>query len=194
MAKILVFNNDTNRMETYYRNENEAMPYNANRSLTVGEFRGSSNSPTLWTTKRAMQSFNTTRYLFGAPIPVGFAFKRPWEGGHGTQSQHYAGVAFDSGQTLSSRERNRLRETASSFGLWSYVEPASLTPTWVHFDKRFGRPACVLGGYPLIKRGSISTYVLIAQDDLNTLGFRTGGLDRNIWSKNTRSGKKLPKK
>ena len=57
------------------------------------------------------------------------------------------------------------------------MEPASLTPTWVHFDKRFGRPACVLAGYPLIKRGSISTYVLIAQDDLNTLGFRTGGLD-----------------
>lgn len=32
-------------------------------------------------------------------------------------------------------------------------------------------------GYPLIRRGSISTYVLIAQDDLNTLGYRTGGLD-----------------
>ena len=61
--------------------------------------------------------------------------------------------------------------------MWSYVEPAYLTPTWVHFDKRFGRPACGTVGYPLIRRGSISTYVLIAQDDLNTLGFRTGGLD-----------------
>ena len=28
-----------------------------------------------------------------------------------------------------------------------------------------------------IKRGSVSNYVLIAQDDLNTLGFKTGGLD-----------------
>ena len=28
-----------------------------------------------------------------------------------------------------------------------------------------------------LKRGSVSNYVLIAQDDLNTLGFRTGGLD-----------------
>lgn len=64
VAKIIIFNNDTNRMETYYRGENDVMPYNANRSLTVGEFRGSSGSPTLWTTKRAMQSFNTTRYLF----------------------------------------------------------------------------------------------------------------------------------
>ena len=90
MAKIIVFNNDTDRMETYYRDESQAMPYNNNRTLTVGEFRGSSGSPTLWTTKRTMQSFNTTRFLFGSPIPVGFAFKRPWEGGHGSQSQHYA--------------------------------------------------------------------------------------------------------
>ena len=29
MARILVYNNDTNRMETYYRGENEAMPYNS---------------------------------------------------------------------------------------------------------------------------------------------------------------------
>lgn len=44
MAKILVYNNDTDRMETYYRGENEPMPYNTGGTLTVGEFRGSSNS------------------------------------------------------------------------------------------------------------------------------------------------------
>lgn len=47
----------------------------------------------------------------------------------------------------------------------------------LHFDKRFGSPACGTAGFPLIRQGSISNYVLIAQDDLNTLGFRTGGLD-----------------
>ena len=82
MAKIIVFNNDSDRIETYYREENEAMPYNTNITLLVREFRGSSKSPTLWTTKRAMQSWNSTRYLYNKPIPVGFAFKRPWEGGH----------------------------------------------------------------------------------------------------------------
>lgn len=131
---------------------------------------------------------------FGAPIPAEFVFKRSWEGGHSAQSQHYAGVAFDAGQVLSNSERNRLRNTAINSGVWSYVEPASFTPTWVHFDKRFGRPACGTSGYPLIKRGSISTYVLIAQDGLNTLGFSTGSLDRNIWPKNRTSGKKLSKK
>lgn len=52
MAKILVFNQDTNRMETYYRGENEAMPYNTNRTLKVKEFRGSSKSNILWTDKK----------------------------------------------------------------------------------------------------------------------------------------------
>ena len=89
MAKILVFNNDTDRMETYYRGEAEPMPYNTNGTLRVREFRGTSKSNILWTTKRTMQSWNSQRYIYGSPIPVGFAFKRPYEGGHGNQSQHY---------------------------------------------------------------------------------------------------------
>ena len=177
MAKIIVYNNDTDRMETFYRGLSESMPYNTNRTLTVREFMGSSNSNTLWTTKRAMTSWNTQRYLYGGPIPVGYAFKRPWEGGHGLQSQHYAGTAFDVGQLLSNAQREVLRNSAENSGLWSYVEPVSLSPTWVHFDRRQRPPACSSGGYPTLKRGSLSVYVLIAQDDLNTLGFRTGGLD-----------------
>ena len=43
--------------------------------------------------------------------------------------------------------------------------------------KDFGTPACSSGGFPQLKRGSLSNYVFIAQDDLNTLGYRTGGLD-----------------
>ena len=69
---------------------------------------------------------------------------------------------------------------------WATGEPASLTPTWVHFDKRFGKPACGTAGYPQLKQGSISNYVLIAQDDLNTLGYRTGGLD-GIFGAQTRN-------
>ena len=186
MAKILVFNNDSNRMETYYRNLSDPMPYNTNGTLRVREFRGSSNSNTLWTTKRTMQSWNSQRYVWGKPIDVGFAFKRPYEGGHSSQSQHYAGTAFDVCQLLSNTRRTALRNSAINSGIWSYVEPASISPTWVHFDKRFGIPACSSGGFPLLKRGSISNYVLIAQDDLNTLGFRTGGLD-GIFGAQTRN-------
>lgn len=37
-----------------------------------------------------------------------------------------------------------------------------------------------------LKQGSRSNYVLIAQDDLNTLGYRTGGLD-GIFGNQTKS-------
>lgn len=177
MAKILVYNQDTNRMETYIRGENEAMPYNANRTLKVKEFRGSSKTNILWTDKRTMQTWNSQRYIYGKPIFVGFAFKRPYEGGHGNQSQHYAGTAFDVGQNLTNSGRTILRNSAINARIWSFVEPAQLTPSWVHFDKRFGIPACSSGGYPIIRQGSRGNYVCIAQDGLNTLGYRTGGLD-----------------
>ena len=93
------------------------------------------------------------------------------------QSQHYAGTAFDVGQTLTQSQRNELHASAVKANIWSYVEPLSETPTWVHFDKRFGKAACSSGGYPTLKKGSLSNYVLIAQDDLNTLGYNTNGLD-----------------
>ncbi len=189
MAKIKIYNNDTNRMETYYRGEQEAMPYVTGRTLTVKEFRGSSNSNLLWTEKRAMLAWNSQRYIYGKPIKVGYAFRRPWEGGHSTLSQHYAGLAFDVGQTLTTTERNNLYNSAVNSGVWTYVEPQILTPTWIHFDKRRGNPACSTGGYPQIQMGSRGAYVMIAQDDLNTLGYKTGGLD-GIFGSNTQTAVK----
>lgn len=88
------------------------------------------------------------------------------------QSQHYAGVAFDVGQNLDEAQRNAMRNLAVNSGIWNYVEPANLTPRWVHFDERQ-----VAYGYPIIRQGSRGVYVCIAQDALTTLGYDTGGLD-----------------
>ena len=177
MATIKVYNNDDNRMETYFRGENEAMPYNTGNTLLVREFRGSSKSDLLWTDKRAMQAWNSFRFMYGRPIYLGFAFKRPYEGGHGQQSQHYAGVAFDMAQNLTNAQRAEMRNLAYNSGLWGYVEPVSLSPTWVHADRRRGTPACATGGYPLLRQGAVGNYVLVLQDCLNHLGYGTGGLD-----------------
>jgi hypothetical protein len=177
MAIVKVYNNDENRMETYYKDENEPMPYNTGNTLTVGEFRGSSRSDTLWTDKRTMQAWNRFRALYGKPISVGYAFKRPTEGGHTNQSQHYAGTSFDVGQNLSNAQRSQMRSLASNSGIWGYVEPVSISPTWVHFDRRSGSPACAAGGYPYLFSGSIGNYTLVLQDALNSVGFSTGGMD-----------------
>lgn len=181
MAKILVYNNDANRMIVFYRELSQAMPYNTNRTLTVREFRGSSNSNVLWTSLRCMQAWNSFRYLYGRGIYIGYAFKRPWEGGHGILSQHYAGLAFDAGQNLSANGRQNLWNVARQSGIWNYVEPIVDTPRWVHFDERQ-----VASGYPLTRRGSKGVYVCILQDCLINLGYNTGGLD-GVFGTNTQN-------
>lgn len=143
MARLLIYDAYENKVYTYNSlNENDPMPYSTNRTLTLREFRGRSNSPVLWTTIAAMEAWNLTRRKYGSGIPVGYAFRRIWEGGHGTRSQHYAGVAFDVGQSLSQTRRTAIYNAARSTGAWGYVEPLSQTPTWVHFDRRYGTPAC----------------------------------------------------
>ena len=192
MAKLFVYDVYANKFLIYRDlSENDPMPYSYGNTLTLREFRGSSNAAVLWTTTAAMEAWNLTRRTYGAGIPVGYAFKRIWEGGHGTTSQHYAGVAFDVGQSLGSAARKKIYDTAVATGAWGYVEPLSMTPTWVHFDRRYGKPSCpnTTAGYPTVRRGSRSTYVLILQDALNALGYSSGALD-GICGSNTVSALK----
>ena len=177
MARLLIYDAYENKVYTYNSlNENDPMPYSTERTLTLREFRGKSGSPVLWTTIAAMEAWNLTRRKYGKGIPVGYAFRRIWEGGHGTRSQHYAGVAFDVGQRLTQSQRTAIYKAARSTGAWGYVEPLSQTPTWVHFDRRYGTPACsgTTAGYPTLRRGSRGCYVMILQDALSTLGYQTG--------------------
>lgn len=184
MTKIIVYDEFENKLHRYELAESDPMPFITGRTMLVSEFRGSSNSNVLWATKRAMEAWNITRKAFGRNIYLGYAFKRIWEGGHGLQSQHYAGVSFDTMQTASRAERRELYELAKDLNVWGYVEPIAMTPTWIHFDRRYGRPACGTAGYPLLRRGSRGVYVLILQDALNALGYSTKGLD-GIFGENT---------
>ena len=163
MARLLIYDAYENKVYTYANlNENDPMPYSTGTTLRVREFRGKSASPTLWTTIAAMEAWNLTRRKYGKGIPVGYAFRRIWEGGHGTRSQHYAGVSFDVGQSLTRTARTAIYNAARGTGAWGYVEPLSQTPTWVHMDRRYGTPACsgTTAGYPTLRRGSRGCYVM----------------------------------
>ncbi len=177
MPIVYIFNPDTGLNERYERNTWDPMPYVQGRTMTVGEFRGSSISNILWTDRRIIDSWNAFRAGWGRPIFIGYAFKRIWEGGHTGQSQHYSGTALDLGHTLTDQGRAELRQYAIDSGLWSYIEPASLTPRWVHVDRRFGSPACGTGGYPALGVGSRGVYVFTLQDALMALGIMGSGLD-----------------
>ncbi len=186
MAKLLLYDNYNNRILTYTLNEDDAMPYSYGTTLKVREFRGSSDSPTLWTTIATMEAWNLTRRSYGSGISVGYAFKRIWEGGHGTSSQHYAGVAFDVGQTQGSTARTAIYNAAVNSGAWGYVEPQSLTPTWVHFDRRLGPYACGgTSGYPTLRRGARGVYTLVLQDALSALGYPVGNTLDGIFGSKT---------
>ena len=186
MPKVYVYDSYDNKFLRYNLKESDPMPYSYGTTLSVREFRGSSGSSVLWTTTAAMEAWNLTRRRYGSGIPVGYAFKRIWEGGHGTASQHYAGVAFDVGQGTSSATRRRIYNAAVATGAWGYVEPLSMTPTWVHFDRRYGTPACsgTTAGYPTCRKGDRNTNVLILQDALNALGYSTQTLD-GVFGTNT---------
>ena len=187
MPKVYVYDSYDNKFLRYNLKESDPMPYSYGTTFSVREFRGSSGSSVLWTTTAAMEAWNLTRRRYGSGIPVGYAFKRIWEGGHGTASQHYAGVAFDVGQGTSSATRRRIYNAAVATGAWGYVEPLSMTPTWVHFDRRYGTPACsgTTAGYPTLRRGSRGCYVMILQDALSTLGYQTGSRIDGIFGART---------
>lgn len=182
--EIYIYNNSTNRIERYTRSLSDTMPYVSGGTLTVREFRANSRANLIWSDRRFLETWNNFRRYYGKGIYVGACFKRIWEGGHSNQSQHYAGGSFDTGQNLSSSGRRQLYNSASKFGSWSYVEPLSYTPTWVHFDKRLSPPACSRGGYITVRNGSRGVYVMILQDALNAIGFTGSGLD-GIFGSNT---------
>ena len=55
MTTVLVYNRTTERIERYYLENGDAMPYVPERRLTVAEFRGSSKANVVWTDKRFME-------------------------------------------------------------------------------------------------------------------------------------------
>lgn len=171
MASVLIYNDIYRRMERYELAESDPMPYSSGRTLLVREFRGQSTGRYLWTDRRLIDSWNKQRSMWGRPIYINGAFKRPFEGGHEHFSQHYAGVALNLGGNLSETDLNALERSARNSGLWVYVT-RSANPRSVYVDKRDGPPSCARVAYPLLRRGSVSHYVCILQDCINVVGYR----------------------
>lgn len=186
MINVLVYNHIIGIMEKHVLDPNNPMPYTIDRTLLVREFRGKSDSNVLWTDRRTMQAWNKTRYAWGKPIQVSHAFRRIGEGGHPSQSQHYAGTAFDMAQNLDPTARDQLRNLANKVQAWGYIGPANLTPTWIHMDARLSPPACA-AGYPLVRQGSVGVYVAALQDALGAVGIPAVGID-GIFGPETQRG------
>lgn len=175
MIKVLIYNPDTNQMETYELELNDRMPYANN--MSVGEFRGASKSNIIWTDKRLLDAFQLLRNIYGRPIKIGYAFRRIGEGNHVMDSNYYAGIALDMAQNEDMETRDRIRALARNLNIFNYVLPKVLAPNLVHAEELISEPSCVGTRYPQLKRGDKGVYVLVLQDALNLLGKYNGMLD-----------------
>ena len=142
MARLLVYDAYENKVYTYSSlRENDPMPYSTGRTLTVREFRGKSNSPVLWTT--------IAQWKRGTSPAANTAEASRWDTPSAASGREATAPAANTmpawprcGQSLSQTQRTAIYNAARSTGAWGYVEPLSQTPTWVHFDRRYGTPAC----------------------------------------------------
>ena len=143
MAKLLIYDAYTNKFYTYDRGENEPMPYSYGNTLTVGEFRGSSRANVLWTTVAAMEAWK--------PHPPPLWARHP----------RRVCVQDASGKAATAPPASTMPAWPLTSGRVLAALPAETDPChghryrrlglcgtafhdahWVHFDRRYGTPAC----------------------------------------------------
>ena len=130
------------RLETYHD-----MPYTAYGSMSVADFFTKTISTVAWTSSDFLRTWSS---FSRGQIQASHTFRRIFEGGHISQSMHYAGLAADHNHT-------------------------ELLQTFPFEEER--HVAISPSGYPLLHPGSIGPFVFVLQDALMTLGFCGGELD-----------------
>ena len=179
MARVYIYDSYDNKFFRYNLSENDPMPYSTGDPAGAG-------IPRLKTNQCAVDHhrchggmepdtpYLRQRHSGGVRLQADLG-----RGGHGTTSQHYAGVAFDVGQRSTAAERRKdLPGRCSQRGsgaCWPMSRADlgyTLTGGTASLPARAPRPVT-----PTLRRGSRSTYVLILQDALNALGYSTNTLD-----------------
>ncbi len=155
----------------------DPMPGTVRGSITVREFLGPSQANTFWSDLRALKALQKLQDLaVSLDTRVRYAFRSASEGTHTGQSAHYAGLAFDIGRNLTTKEQMRLMRLALDRCGFDRVEPPYATPGWLHVEKSVAPPAGMLGGYPTLREGDKGVHVLLLQDVLRLHGLTEGAL------------------
>ncbi len=135
------------RLERYHLKAYHDMPYTAYGSMSVPDFFGRSISTVAWTSTDFLRTW--TAFSLGC-VRATNVFARIFEGGHISQSLHYAGLAAD--------------------------HSCKILPGSFPFEED-GHVALSPSGYPDLHPGCIGPYVFVLQDALMTLGYCGGELD-----------------
>ena len=169
--RILVYNDQTQTMETWQRDCGEDMPYTRCGHLTVGMFRQGSQSRTLvWSTRRFLRAVDQLAARSPARLKLSRAFERGWSGAQPMIMTHMLGTALSFGSNLSGAGLQRLATMIEDTGLFDYVSGLDQNPNQLHVHQRNEMCSdCV--PFAQIRKGSILTEVCVAQDVLWALGY-----------------------
>ena len=142
--RILVYNDQTQTMETWQRDCGEDMPYTRCGHLTVGMFRQGSQSRTLvWSTRRFLRAVDQLAARSPARLKLSRAFERGWSGA-----------------------QPMIEDT----GVFDYVSGLDQNPNQLHVHQR-NEMCSDFVPFAQIRKGSILTEVCVAQDVLWALGY-----------------------
>ena len=173
MMTLYLYDPVSDRMEEHRLSQGEMLPHLKYGTLTIGQF---ACCPTdiVWTDLRALKAYDHLCHVWGEGIRVSSAFRRIREGGFRGQSPHYSGLAFNMAYRMEPSALEQLRRLAVRLDGFDRVDPAYLTPTWIHAEISVAASAFPRGGYPRLFPGMCGVHVFLLQDMLILLGDYAG--------------------
>lgn len=170
--RILIYNDQTNNMETYSLRCSDNMPYTTCCRLTVGEFMRNSHSRTIgWSTRRFLNSVNELIRRYGQKPRVSRAFRRAWDADDPMILTHMLGTAVDLGSNLSLPGLQQLVTLAEDQELFDVITDLEHTRIEAHLHHQ-NEAASDFVPFAQIQKGDKKTEVCVAQDALWALGYR----------------------
>lgn len=167
--KIYVVDETNDTIEEFVLCLNENMPYTTGGRLTVRDFRATSNTCIMWTTKRFLMSIEEIiDPCLDFDVRTGFlrAFETPDNGFY----QHLLGTALEGGENLSYFWRMNLAKQIEDEALMDWIGDVDHEPSLMQFyQASYSDSALVPFKTVRLKDQGISVFVL--QDALWTLGY-----------------------
>ena len=169
--RILIYNDQTDKMETYSLRCCDNMPYTACCRFTVGEFMRNSHSRTIgWSTRRFLRSTDELIRRFGMKPRISRAFRRAWSAEEPMILTHMLGTGVDLGRNLSLSGLQQLVTLAEDQELLDVITDLQHTRIEAHMHHQ-NEAASDFVPFAQIQKGDQKTEVCVAQDALWALGY-----------------------
>lgn len=175
--KILIFNNQMRRRETYTLNELDDMPYTSGGNVLVRDFLGDSMTTQMWSTAEFLQSMQRLNRVMNYKVPWMQGFRRAHEIASDEMMIHSRGTAADLGHSrFCPSEWQILRGNAEAIQCFDAVSDLDPLPNLVHVHHE---PNMVSPMIPFarVQANNIGVDVCVLQDSLWRLGYPVVEID-----------------